>query len=262
MNKIKQKDLVLKSGVYMITNIVNNKKYIGSSIDIYTRLRTHLSKFRNKKHNNIYFQRSFDKYGEDYFKAEVLEYCSKNVLRSKEYDWMQKLKPEYNLQENPKEYGFTDEQKKMISDSLKRRYKAGEIKAFNHPDSMIPIRVYDEYYRLINIFESTSEACREMKHFNKSSFHLLLKNKIPYYKNRYIIIPDSIEDELEYIKEYFNKPLNYAPILKIGTGVLTKSTNGEFGMAKRRLNKDPFSIIKMDNLGEYCFMGFNKQTNY
>ena len=29
------------SGIYKITNIINNKSYIGSSVDIYTRWREH-----------------------------------------------------------------------------------------------------------------------------------------------------------------------------------------------------------------------------
>ena len=37
------------SGVYQIYNPITNKRYIGSSIDVSFRLKTHLSKLKNGK---------------------------------------------------------------------------------------------------------------------------------------------------------------------------------------------------------------------
>lgn len=66
-----------KSGIYCILNIQNNKKYIGSSINIWQRLQKHFSLLRNNKHENIILQNSFNKNGEDSFICFVLE----NILK-------------------------------------------------------------------------------------------------------------------------------------------------------------------------------------
>jgi len=62
-----------KSGIYSITNIANNKIYIGSAINVYYRWNIHISDLKNNKHGNKYLQYSFNKYNEQNFKFEVIE---------------------------------------------------------------------------------------------------------------------------------------------------------------------------------------------
>ena len=57
MNKI-EFELKNKCGIYIITNIVNGKRYIGSSKDLYNRLHEHLHNLKNNKGHNNYFQNS------------------------------------------------------------------------------------------------------------------------------------------------------------------------------------------------------------
>lgn len=61
------------SGVYKITNIINNKFYIGSSIDIYRRLDAHQKTLNRNKHHSNHLQNAWNKYGESSFIFEVLE---------------------------------------------------------------------------------------------------------------------------------------------------------------------------------------------
>lgn len=260
MRNVKQVDLKQKSGIYLIVNKINGKKYVGSSIDIYTRLRTHISKLLRQKHNNICFQRSFNKYGELNFKASILEYCNKNMLRKSELKWINKLNPEYNLQRNPREYNVSKESRKKISDTLKQKYKSGEIKSFNHPDKMTSIKVYDFNYKLIGEFESISKACRKLTFLTKGGLVGCIRNKKPYYNN-YIVIPSSIDNEEAYIKDYYRRKMIKVPIIKIGYGIIDKSPNGEYGMAKRRLNKSPFNIITIGK-DKFCFLGFQYTAQY
>ena len=56
--------------VYKITNIINNKFYIGSTKYFITRKTHHIYTLNKKIHRNIYLQRSWDKYGEINFKFE------------------------------------------------------------------------------------------------------------------------------------------------------------------------------------------------
>ena len=53
-----------KCGIYMILNLINGKRYIGSSIDIYNRLHEHLHNLKNNKSHNNHLQNSWNKYGE------------------------------------------------------------------------------------------------------------------------------------------------------------------------------------------------------
>ncbi len=66
-----------KIGIYKIKNIINNKVYIGSSINILDRKRTHLYKLRKNKHENNHLQNSFNKYGEKNFIFSIIIECDK-----------------------------------------------------------------------------------------------------------------------------------------------------------------------------------------
>jgi len=60
------------SCVYKII-CINNKFYIGSSIDIDIRLQAHIKALRKNKHFNPYLQRAWNKYGEKNFRYEIIE---------------------------------------------------------------------------------------------------------------------------------------------------------------------------------------------
>lgn len=62
-----------KCYIYSIRNIVNNKRYIGSSIRVLTRKRVHFQELRDNKHPNKKLQHSYNKYGLDKFIFEILE---------------------------------------------------------------------------------------------------------------------------------------------------------------------------------------------
>ena len=66
----------MESGIYSITNKANNKIYIGQTFDLNRRKREHFSKLRGNKHQNSHLQYSWNKYGEENFKFEVLKKCS------------------------------------------------------------------------------------------------------------------------------------------------------------------------------------------
>ena len=60
------------SGVYSITNTIDNKSYFGNSIYIYGRWNGHRHTLRNGIHKNKELQESWDKYGENSFIFKVL----------------------------------------------------------------------------------------------------------------------------------------------------------------------------------------------
>jgi group I intron endonuclease len=60
-------------GIYKITNINNNKVYIGKSKDIDKRISQHKSDLTFNNHDNYKLQIDYNKYGKDSFKYETLE---------------------------------------------------------------------------------------------------------------------------------------------------------------------------------------------
>jgi len=66
-------------GIYKITDTINNKVYIGQSINIKNRISYHKTKLKYNKHHNDYLQRAYNKY-RDGFKFDILETCEKQSL--------------------------------------------------------------------------------------------------------------------------------------------------------------------------------------
>lgn len=75
-------------GIYKITNAVNGKVYVGSSVYINNRWKHHKYKLRKNKHGNQHLQRSWNKYGEDKFVFEVIEECDLSSLYIRENYWV------------------------------------------------------------------------------------------------------------------------------------------------------------------------------
>jgi group I intron endonuclease len=84
-----------KSGVYKI--FTENKCYVGSAINLYHRLQIHRGALRNNKHHNIIIQNHFNKYGEQEFELEILEFCDKENLMEREQFWIDEINPEFNI---------------------------------------------------------------------------------------------------------------------------------------------------------------------
>lgn len=74
-------------GIYTITNIRNNKVYVGRAADIQSRIRTHRRMLRNNNHYNSYLQAAYNIEPEN-FKFEVLEVYPKELIIDMEQFWM------------------------------------------------------------------------------------------------------------------------------------------------------------------------------
>lgn len=144
------------TGIYCILNIVNGNCYIGSSKNIYYRLRGHLSKLRLKKHHCIHLQNSFNKRGEDSFYSFVLEDCLDIELLSKEQEWITILKPEYNkvlINLQRPSLSYSKETKLKISEKIKQLHKLGKLNC-----NMKCILVYNKDGSFYNEYKSIKSA--------------------------------------------------------------------------------------------------------
>jgi len=85
------------SGVYQVVNIANDKRYIGSSVNLKNRWAHHKSRLNNGKHGNQHLQRAWNRYGEESFEFEVICYCSRNKTIEFEQFFLDTRHPEYNM---------------------------------------------------------------------------------------------------------------------------------------------------------------------
>lgn len=80
-------------GIYKIENKVNGKVYIGQSINIEERWRTHRNMLRRNGHYNKHFQNSWNKHGEENFDFSVIENVSDTKqLSPREIYWIDYFK--------------------------------------------------------------------------------------------------------------------------------------------------------------------------
>ena len=68
------------SGIYVIENTANQKRYIGQSVNCSKRIKIHLWELNNNRHDNIHLQQAFNKYASAKFNFVILEECSPEKL--------------------------------------------------------------------------------------------------------------------------------------------------------------------------------------
>lgn len=76
--------------IYKIINVINNKFYVGSTINMYKRTYNHRRRLRRKDHHCKHLQAAWDFYGEDAFKFVIVEVVSSpEELHDAENRWLQ-----------------------------------------------------------------------------------------------------------------------------------------------------------------------------
>jgi len=81
---------VSKPVIYKIRNVVNQKFYVGSTVNHRERFRNHRRLLRSGKHHCKHLQAAWNKYGEDCFKFEIVEVVeSAEVLWEHEDFWLE-----------------------------------------------------------------------------------------------------------------------------------------------------------------------------
>lgn len=152
MNKESAKTYYTKGGIgiYKITNLVNEKVYIGQSVALHKRINMHKNELKYNKHKNYHLQRAVNKYGFDSFKFETIEHCKEEELYNRENYWMLFYKSHdsnygYNIylpSEDERKFRLTDEAKLEISER-NTRYSDEELLCY-----------LQEYFYMYNTYPS------------------------------------------------------------------------------------------------------------
>lgn len=133
--------------IYKITNIQNDKTYIGQAVSHILnhkryrpygsegRLRCHISEaFSNKKNQCHYLNSAIKKYGCCNFTLDILDYCEvedADILETKYINECDSLYPKgYNLKMGGKTFRHCDESKKRVSTGVMEYYKDKKFERF------------------------------------------------------------------------------------------------------------------------------------
>lgn len=199
-----------KIGIYIITNIENGKRYIGSSINLYDRLHNHIWDLDKNRHCNNHLQNAWNKYGKDSFEYGILEFCSSDNQFERECFYINSLNPEYNFNgvNLDSVNKHSEETKLKISNSIKQSYQSGKLK--ERLDKSVcrntPCFIYD----IIKW-----ELVKECKNFKEADDFLQMDQAVRFdklnnriYKDRYVI-SDLKKDILELKLEVCKNILTY-----------------------------------------------------
>jgi group I intron endonuclease len=80
----------MKSGIYRIKNLINEKSYIGSALNINRRFSRHKNDLSKNKHHNVHLQASYNKHGKANFQFLILELCEIEELIKREQFYIDK----------------------------------------------------------------------------------------------------------------------------------------------------------------------------
>lgn len=87
--------------VYQIVNLVNGKRYIGSTAYFNHRQSSHAWRLNSGHHHSVALQRAWNKYGSESFECSVLEVVHDvSQLLSREQYWLERCTHEYNIAED------------------------------------------------------------------------------------------------------------------------------------------------------------------
>ena len=90
-----------KSGVYLWSNLINGKRYVGSSQNLHIRFQQYYNTNYLLRNTSMAICRALLKQGYINFSLTIIEYCEPGKCLEVEGYYIKLLKPEYNLSQSP-----------------------------------------------------------------------------------------------------------------------------------------------------------------
>lgn len=137
--------------VYQIFNLKTCAFYVGSTVQLSKRWRTHRRKLNANKHHCHHLQNAWNKYGSESFELRVVQIVEDfNFLMDEEQKWLDKYHGQeicYNyaryVDSSARGIKFVPEHKKAISDGLKKYYE-------NNPGQQLGVKMTEETKKKIS----------------------------------------------------------------------------------------------------------------
>jgi group I intron endonuclease len=213
-----------RSGVYCLINKVNGHSYVGSSINLASRMRNYLNKtfLKSKQNVNMPITRALLKYDQSNFTLLILEYVEPEFLTVRETFYISHVIPYYNvLKQGYSSLGYkhTEETKKLLSELAKNRTHSDKTKGLiaravtgeNNPfynkshsmesklrmieaNSAYPVYIYNSFKELLVIFPSVKTLAKLIKS-NHSTLVNIIKEQTIFRGEWYLSnIPYNLSD--------------------------------------------------------------------
>ena len=206
---------ILTIGIYMITNKINNKKYIGQSIRIETRWREHRNSYlRNDKNTHLY--NAMKKYGLENFDFIILEECKKEELNNREKYWIDFYQTTdrnkgYNATSGGDSNYFVREETKIKQSNTKKELFASTNLADVYSKAIKKkFAIDDDYYQCVATTQA-HDNIREMKSLNKRAYWSNEENRNKLVK----AVANNWKDKEYRNKNLAQRELAYNSLLKL-----------------------------------------------
>lgn len=162
-------NLPANSGIYMVVNMVNNKKYIGQSKNIRKRFQSHhLVDYKNENNcnYNTKFYQAIRKYGIDNFEVIILKLCKEEELDDLEIKFIKEFdtfKNGYNSTEGGQFWSPNIHSKEIELKRQQTRERNKSLMSENHPRAKLTNQqVWDIRQRYID-GESIKDIYQDFK---------------------------------------------------------------------------------------------------
>ena len=238
-----------KPGIYAIVNKINNKMYIGKSINIHKRIISHISLLNKKsKDENRYLINSWFKYGRSNFELKVLEFLEldENLLFERELYWIKYYNTThsnfgYNLRmDSSTKMIVHDKTKLLMSKTHKERFSK-----LNDKERQQYGKLFSEFWK------------------NNPDIKLQMSKNVSESNKKYNII--QYDKEMNFIKEYEGRYdiVNNYPDLYIQA--ILAVCNGSKATYKQSIwrykNLKTGEIIKQKSLEERNYKSKYRKSN-
>jgi hypothetical protein len=181
------------SGIYMWTNNLNGKKYVGSSVNLKRRFQQYFNVNRLSKDASMHINRALLFHGVSNFSLTILEFCDKDSLMAREKHYFNKYSPEYNILLEPgspsRGSGWKHDLQTIekIRLSSMTKFKSSEYlsKISKAQSTGIKIQVTDITTNTITCYHAIRAAAAALNIDKRDIEHYIYLNKDKPFLNRY-----------------------------------------------------------------------------
>lgn len=194
-----------RSGIYVIQNNINSKRYVGKAKDIYKRIMQHVTQLNVKsKDENRHLINAWHKYGRNNFTYYVVEYVYEESLelleqklKERELFWIQKLDTVNKL------YGYNmrldSEGKCIVSNETREQCSKSQHQRFLDPEERKKIGVASKKAHIEH--SDSFEQSRRKLAYARRKYRIAKCDKNKNILNIYEIIQDILDENPAYRKQ-------------------------------------------------------------
>lgn len=162
--------------IYKILNTVNNKIYIGRTVNFEKRIKDHLRSLRNNIHFNEYLQTDYNYFGESAFTYEIIYECDNETQSLSEIQHINKYKSHirqfgYNIF-GPHLNASTFTCGTIIAEKISQAHLLR--------NKSIPISAYTTDLKFISNFDSISKASKFFNCHSTIIYEIIIGKRLTY----------------------------------------------------------------------------------